>query len=56
MQPCAIGLPEPMEARPRLLVLRRGLRWRSAVVRLRRAAMNAASVLSSDNSLGQVGH
>jgi len=45
-----------MEARLRLLVPRRGLRRRSAVVRLRRAAMNAATVLSSDNRLGQVGH
>ena len=44
-----------MEARLRLLVLRRGLHWRSAVVRLRRAAMNAATVLSSNDRLGQVG-
>ena len=45
-----------MEARPRLLVLRRGLRRRSAIIWLRRAAMNAATVLSSDNRLGKVGH
>ena len=44
-----------MEAHPRLLVLRRGLRRRSAVVQLRRAAMNATTVLSSDDRLGQVG-
>ena len=44
-----------MEARPRLLVLRRGLRRRSAIVRLRRAAMTVATVLSSDDRLGQVG-
>ena len=44
-----------MEARPRLLVLRRGLHRRSTVARLRRAAMNAATVLSSDDRLGQVG-